>query len=93
MFSKIESIKTKLVSKMQELYEGSKVAISNAGSAIKTYVNQMKAPGVYSDTRAQDTLEWIAMATVIIVVIAIFAAVIRAIVANRSQQIDSSWPA
>jgi hypothetical protein len=60
--------------------------------SIKIKLNKINFPGVYVQTGAQDSLEWIAMATVIIASICIFTSVIRYIVLHRSQQIDSIWP-
>ena len=54
-------------------------------------VRKMKVPGVYSDTKGQDSVEWIAMAIAILVAAGAFYTIVAGIVRDRSSAIDSSW--
>lgn len=51
----------------------------------------MKFPGVYADTRAQDTIEWIALATIFVCVCAIVFYIVYPKVGSKAHTIESIW--
>ena len=67
----------------------------NNKSIVKKFVSKiqnMPAPGVYSDTKGQDAVEWIAMAIAVLIAIGFFASIIGGIISGKTGEIEGHFP-